>query len=164
MIDIAISRKYLGTALLSLLLIGILAACSGDTPSAPGGGDGNIDPPPPPPDETGTVTLIWDAPTTDADGSGPITDLVGYTLCYGASPNALDNCSQVGNVTNVQLQLAAGTYYVAVRAVDTWGNQSDFSNVIQVTITLDGAAAGESVVEIGPTPVADADPELQPSR
>jgi hypothetical protein len=150
MIDFKSWRKPIAPGLLAVVLVAALAACSGDTPTSPSGSGGDITPP----DDTGSVTLMWDAPTTDADGSGPLIDLVGYTVCYGVTSNRLDNCAQVGNVTSVELQIPAGTYFFAVRAVDTWGNQSDFSNVIQVTVEAPGATVvdEDAVLATNPAP------------
>jgi hypothetical protein len=83
---------------------------------------------------TGTVTLAWDAPTENADGSGPLDDLTGYTIAYGPAVDDLSTTQDLGNVTSIQLELPHGVYYVGVRAYDTWGNLSDLSNVIQITV------------------------------
>ena len=72
--------------------------------------------------------------TTNADGTVPLDDLVGYSVAYGPSTSDLSTSVNVGNVTSVQLELPIGTHFVAVRAYDTWDNQSEFSNVIQVTV------------------------------
>jgi len=121
---------------LALLGLFLLAACAQNSPVAPG------DTPPPDGNNptTGMVTLSWDAPTANADGSTPLTDLIGYTVCYGSSNTQLGNCQDVGNVTNVELELPIGTHYVAVRAYDNWRNESSFSNVIEVMVTVPPAS------------------------
>ncbi len=81
------------------------------------------------------VTLSWDPPTTNADGT-PLTDLAGYKVYYGnASGNYTSNLD-VGNVTTYTVTgLQPGTYYFAVTAYDTSGNESDFSNEVSTTIS-----------------------------
>jgi hypothetical protein len=77
----------------------------------------------------GTISLAWDPPTTNADGS-PLTDLAGYKIYYGTAFGTYDHSIDVGNVTTYTLTgLAQGqTYYIAVIAYDTSNNQSGFSN------------------------------------
>jgi hypothetical protein len=83
---------------------------------------------------SGVVTLIWDAPTTNTDGSSlnPATDLSMYKIYYGT---ASQTYTQVVNVTNPgtttiskALNLAPGTYYIVVTTVNTAGQESSYSN------------------------------------
>jgi hypothetical protein len=80
----------------------------------------------------GTIILDWDAPTTNADGTG-LTDLVGYKIHYGTASGAYDHSIDVGNVTTYTLTgLTKGqTYYVATTAYDTSNNESGYSNEFQ---------------------------------
>ena len=135
MIELFTTYQRRAARVLALAALVALVACSKDSPVSPDGGDGGevIDDP-----TTAVVHLAWDAPTTDADGSGPITDLIGYTVVYGPDSRSLDSAQDVGNVTSVELELPVGTHFVAVRAYDTWRNESDLSNVIQITV---GAAS-----------------------
>ena len=87
-------------------------------------------------DQDGAVTLAWDAPTTNADGT-PLTDLAGYRLYIdsatpvdGAGGNAID----VGDVTQYALQLTSGTHYIAVRAYDAESLESGFSNELTIQV------------------------------
>lgn len=50
----------------------------------------------------GTVTLLWDAPETDADG-GPLTGLAGYVLYWGESSGDYPTNIDVGNATTYTL-------------------------------------------------------------
>ena len=89
----------------------------------------------------GSVSLSWNAPTTNADGT-PITGLAGYKIYLGPSPGVYSVQIDVGitNPYTVTL-LPAGTYYFAVSAYNTSGNESDFSNEISKTfIQADPAA------------------------
>jgi len=81
-------------------------------------------PPPPPP--LGTVTLTWDASIS--------SDVAGYNV-YVFTSNDVDKALcippiNVGNVTGPQdIDLPLGqTYFFAVTAYDTSGNESDLSN------------------------------------
>jgi hypothetical protein len=80
------------------------------------------------------VQLSWNAPTTNADGT-PLTDLAGYKVYYG---QASKNYTFVVNVGNQSTYTVTGlqdgqTYYFAVRAYDTSGNESTFSNEVNLT-------------------------------
>jgi len=85
-----------------------------------------------PPDPSGpaiySVTLAWDAPTTNVDGS-PLTDLSGYRIYYGTSSGVFTSEINVGNVTTYSISnLSQGTYYFAVKAYDAEGNYSEYSS------------------------------------
>jgi hypothetical protein len=104
------------------------------------------------PGYTGVLDASWIAPTTNTDGS-PLTDLASYRVYYGS---ATDPCpgsafSQVasptpspGPNTTVSLRLTGLTtgtlYYVAVTAVDLFGNESACSlaagAVVQAPFTV----------------------------
>jgi hypothetical protein len=72
----------------------------------------------------------YKAPTTNADGT-PLTDLGGYKVYYGLSSGNYTNSLDVGNVTTYKIyNLTPGTYYFAVTAYDTSGNESDYSNEV----------------------------------
>ena len=84
----------------------------------------------------GSVTLSWDAPTTNEDGS-PLTDLGGYTLYwatqsggYAAPAGNLD----VGNALTVTVDVPDNTWFV-VTAYDTSGNQSGYSNEVNFQLS-----------------------------
>jgi hypothetical protein len=81
------------------------------------------------------ATLAWDAPTTNTDGT-PIEDLAGYWLYYGTSSGYYSNKIDIGNVMPYTVSnLSEGyTYYFAVTAYDTSGNESSSSNEVSKTI------------------------------
>ncbi len=89
------------------------------------------------PDAAGTVTLAWEAPTTNADGS-PLNDLAGYQIVYSVSTPlnpANGTVVDVGNVTTHTLtDLQPGTYYIAVTAIDVSGNVSGLSDEISTEV------------------------------
>jgi hypothetical protein len=85
---------------------------------------------------TGTATLTWDAPTTNNDGS-TLTNLAGYRLAYGQTQGSLDNSVQITNTgltTYTVNNLASGTWYFALYAVNGTGAESDASNIANKTI------------------------------
>ena len=69
------------------------------------------------------------------------TDIAGYWVYYGPSPSNYDHLVGVGTTPSIDITgLQAGTtYYFAVTALDTSGNQSGFSQ--QVSITIPAAAS-----------------------
>lgn|GEM_PF-1387440 len=76
----------------------------------------------------GTATLFWNA--------SPEGDLGGYRIYHGASSGSYTAVFDVGNVTQYTINnLTDGeTYYFAVTAYDTSGNESGFSNVVSKII------------------------------
>ena len=79
--------------------------------------------PPPPPSGGASATVTWNANTEP--------DLGGYLVSYGTSSLSYSNSISVGKVTSATVSgLTVGTtYYFAVKAVDTTGNQSEYSDV-----------------------------------
>jgi hypothetical protein len=107
-----------------------LAAVAGCTPEGPESGV------PTHPGDTYSVTLEWDAPTTDAVGR-PLRDLAGYRLYYRASGSGPggDTMVEVGDATRFTVSgLALGDYLFAVTALDTLGNESDLSEPLPVEV------------------------------
>jgi len=81
------------------------------------------------------TTLTWTPPTQNEDGSS-LDDLDGYILYYGSSSDTYTHSIDVSNVTTYQLTgLTIGnTYYFAITAYDTSGNESTYSNELVRTI------------------------------
>ncbi len=84
----------------------------------------------------GQVSLSWDAPTTNEDGT-PLTDLAGYKIYYGTSSGTYTQNVNVGNVATYTVSsLTDGlTYYFAVKAYDTASSESRYSNEVSKTIS-----------------------------
>jgi hypothetical protein len=84
----------------------------------------------------GTALLAWMPPTHREDGS-PLSNLAGFRVYYGDAPN---NFTQMVSLTNAGLtsylveNLASGTWYFAVTAVDAAGVESPLSNSATKTI------------------------------
>jgi hypothetical protein len=86
---------------------------------------------------TGTATLSWAPPTSNSDGS-TLTNLAGYQVLWGRSVNNLDQSVSLDNPSinrYVVENLATGTWYFAVVAVNTAGVASPPSNTSNKTIT-----------------------------
>lgn len=84
----------------------------------------------------GSATLSWTPPTQRSDGSS-LTNLAGYKIHYGTSPDsfgdeiAIDNPGLASYTIDA---LSSGTYYFTVTAVDATGVESQFSSVVSKTI------------------------------
>ena len=86
---------------------------------------------------TGSATLSWQPPTSNTDGS-PLTNLAGYVVRYGTSPNALDIQVRIDNpglVTYVVSDLAPATWYFQVVAYNSVGVESSPSATGSKTIS-----------------------------
>ena len=92
--------------------------------------------PSPKPVSTGTVTLDWTPPTENSDGSA-LTNLAGYTVYYGTSPDKLTESVKVTNpglTAYTVSNLASGTWYFAVSSYSSAGVESVRSGVISTQI------------------------------
>ena len=136
---IRVGRASGSSGVIGILLIGsLLAACHHDhstTGAQTGAQTGG---------QTGAqtssaslkaLTLSWDAPTQNADGT-PLLDLRGYRIYYGTTPQ-VRNTVEVDNpglTTYVIDNLRAGTYYFAVTSYNRAGVDSLLSSEISATI------------------------------
>ena len=87
---------------------------------------------------TGSATVSWTPPTTRTDGSSLTGDLAGYTIWYGPAQNNYTQSVKVTNpgLTTYQIDnLAGGTYYFVVTAVDSSGVESQYSTAVSKTIS-----------------------------
>lgn len=89
----------------------------------------------------GQVNLAWDA------SGGPVA---GYRVYYGTTSRTANNNTyasnqSVGNATTATLNLADGsTYYFAVKAYDSAGAESGFSNEVTKTLAMAAPTASFS--------------------
>jgi len=111
------------TILFVTLLITLTTGCGGQV-STTGAGGG-----------TGVIHLSWDAPDKNTDGT-PLDDLTGYKIYYGPSTNYYTNVIVINDkTTNYSLQnLLPGSYYIAITVYNASGNESGFSNEINISI------------------------------
>jgi hypothetical protein len=91
-----------------------------------------------PPVTTSSVTISWMPPTENTDGS-TLTALAGYYIYYGTSPSNLSSGTRV-KIAGTALtsytitDLTSGTWYFAMSAYDSSGNQSALTNSGSTTI------------------------------
>jgi hypothetical protein len=87
---------------------------------------------------SGSVTLAWQPPTENADGSA-LTDLSGYKIYVGASAGAYDyreiRLDNPGLTAYVVDNLEPGTYYIAATAFNSSGVESHYSGEIVKTVS-----------------------------
>ena len=116
--------------IISFLLLAV-TACGGSGDSANSSGATN----PSPPTGNGSASLSWVAPTTNIDGSA-FTDLTGFKIYRGTSATDLQSVATVAanQLTYTVNNLAAGTHYFAVTAVNANNIESGYSNVGSKTI------------------------------
>ena len=123
-------ERYMKTGVPAVAGFLALALAAGCAPDGPGSGV------PTHPGDTYSVTLEWDAPTTDALGR-PLQDLYGYRLYYWEreSTAGSETIIELGAETGVTVTgLLAGDYLFAVTALDTLGNESDLSDPLPVKV------------------------------
>ena len=83
-----------------------------------------------------SVTLNWEAPTVNSNGS-TLTNLAGYKIHYGS---ASKDYSQVVALNNPSLSryvmdsLPSGTYYFAISAYNSQGVESSMSGEVETTV------------------------------
>jgi hypothetical protein len=118
------------------VLLVFTAACGNSVNGAsedPPPGDTDIDVVPPPSPTSGSAQLSWEAPTETVEGTA--LTLEGYRVYYGTSSAAYSESIDVGNVTTTTISdLASATYYFAVTAYDTAGNESTLSGEVSALI------------------------------
>jgi len=89
------------------------------------------------PAHAATATLSW-----SANGE---SDLAGYTAYWGTSSGSYSGQADVGNVTSYPVTGLSEdtTYYFAVKAYDTSGNFSGYSNEVSLTVPA-GTGGGDT--------------------
>jgi hypothetical protein len=92
----------------------------------------------PTPVAKGSAKLTWDIPTTRTDGSSlTLSELDGFRIYVGDTPAELNMILDLNNgstITHTLTELSLGTYFFAVTAYDTEGNESSFSNIVKKTL------------------------------
>jgi hypothetical protein len=85
---------------------------------------------------TGNATLDWIPPTENSDGT-VLTDLAGYRVHYGTTPDQMTQSISIANpgVTNYVVDgLAPGTWYFALTSYTATGTESTLSGVVSTKI------------------------------
>ena len=92
--------------------------------------------PAPTPTTYGVATLDWLPPTANTDGT-TLTNLAGYTVYYGTSPDNLSKSVKVSNAgvaTYTVTGLASGTWYFAVTSYSADGVESSRTTTVSTKI------------------------------
>ena len=127
-------RELTRALVASLVVVLAVAACGGggsgtsSTTNSTGSSSTGSSP--------GSVTLNWTIPTQNTDGT-PLSNLAGFKLIYGQSPTDLSQAVTISNPTVATYQftdLSPGTWYFAIVAVNTDGNESVPTNVLSQTV------------------------------
>lgn len=89
------------------------------------------------PEETvpaNAALLSWTAPLTRENGESlAMGEIAGFEVVYGTSAETLDQSLAIGDASVDELlvdELAEGTWYFAIRTLDTDGNRSSLSEVV----------------------------------
>lgn len=85
---------------------------------------------------TGDAKLSWARPTHNVDGT-VLTNLAGYRICYGTTPDTMTKTVEVTdpNVTSYTVKgLFPGTYFFAVRAYGKDGRESGISSIAKKVV------------------------------
>jgi len=75
------------------------------------------------------LTLTWDAPTTNADGT-PLTDLAGFKAYTHVGTAYNEFADVASDVLSTSTTLPAGVNCFVVTAYDIAGNESGYSNEV----------------------------------
>lgn len=78
--------------------------------------------------------LSWTAPLTRENGQSlSMGEIAGFEVVYGTSPDKLDQSLAIGDASVDELlvdELTEGTWYFAMRTLDTDGNRSSLSEIV----------------------------------
>jgi len=87
--------------------------------------------------EAATVSLAWDAPSVNTDGT-PVANLAGYRIYFGTASHTYSNLITAGLTTTATLSnLQEGaTYFFAVVAFNDAGVESSFSEELTWTAPI----------------------------
>lgn len=101
----------------------------------------------------GSTTVTWKAPTTNTDGTA-LTNLASYTVLFGTSSSALSQSKTVSDPSATSTTIAAlasGTWYFAVRAVNSGGVESESSAIASKTLTSASASKTINITITAPS-------------
>ena len=89
-----------------------------------------------PPGSTGSVTLSWEAPTENSNGT-PLVSLDGYKVYFGQKAGLLTSVVEVSSPSTTSYvveNLSPGTYYFAVASYNAMGAESSLSPEVSTTV------------------------------
>ena len=103
---------------------------------------------------SGSRVVSWVAPTANTDGS-TLTNLAGFRVYYGTSSSALTQTQTINDITARSATISGltpGTWYFAVRTLNTRSEESANSNIASQAVTGATAANTVSITITNPTP------------
>ena len=83
--------------------------------------------------KAGSVTLNWEAPTTNTDGT-PLEDVAGYTINYGTGAMRMVRAVKVAATSYTFQDLSQGVWYFTVSAYTTAGVQGAPSAIVSTLV------------------------------
>jgi serine protease len=115
----------------------------------------------------GSASVSWVKPTRNADGS-TLTNLAGFKVVFGNSASSLSQSKAVNNASATSTSIAAlasGTWYFAVRAVNSNGVESANSAVASKTISSASAVKTVNITISGSSsPPPSGSSEVEPNN
>ena len=91
----------------------------------------------PPPEDTAnspSITVSWQAPEENEDGS-PVSGIDAYRIHYGETSGQYTQIDEVpGTATSHTIEVPVGQYYLAMTAVDIEGDESALSNEVSLLL------------------------------
>jgi hypothetical protein len=101
----------------------------------------------------GTLTISWKAPTTNADGTSPVTPLSGYGIWQGPTATSLKLVTTLSAtaLTYTTPPLPPGPYFFGIEAIAADGSDSIMSNIVSGTITAPEVPGAPTSVTITAT-------------
>lgn len=100
------------------------------------------------------AALSWSAPTQYTDGTPlPSAQLGSYSIYKGTTASNLAKIQEVPNLSYVDDNLLAGTYFYAVSAKTVAGVESSLSAIGSKTITAAPSAQDEEVIRVPNPPM-----------
>jgi hypothetical protein len=85
---------------------------------------------------TGVVELTWTIPSKNVDGT-PLTDLAGYHIHYGRSPDSLKLSLVIRDPSATRYtitRLAPGTWYFRLTSTNSAGAESAMTPAVSYTV------------------------------
>jgi hypothetical protein len=103
------------------------------------------------------VTIAWDSPTNNDDGSS-LTDLAGYNVHWGTASGTYDQHLNAGLATSATITDLAegGTYFISVTAYNADGRESILASEVNLAIPI----TAPEVVMTSPLPAEAVRPRL----